>query len=157
MFACRISSCTTFTSSPFPLRSVAYVCRNVCQPKWPTIPISFALAGVCPSPRSEVASLQCIQLKHVSCGNSSVADPGLSRASTGMFSAVVADCHFAALFLLEFLRGDVSATRAIHVAKHTARCNLLKDDQAFVVVAINKKSRIVQRLELIGLVVVGQL
>jgi len=41
MFACRISSCTTFTSSPFPLRSVAYVCRNVCQPKWPTIPISF--------------------------------------------------------------------------------------------------------------------
>src|SRR5580658_4710884 len=38
MFACRISSCTTFTSSPFPLRSVAYVCRNVCQPKWPMIP-----------------------------------------------------------------------------------------------------------------------
>src|ERR1700689_1174246 len=33
MFACRISSCTTFTSSPFPLRSVAYVSRNVCQPK----------------------------------------------------------------------------------------------------------------------------
>src|SRR5437016_4070206 len=42
MFACRINSCTTFTSSPFPLRSVAYVCRNVCQPKWPAIPISFA-------------------------------------------------------------------------------------------------------------------
>ena len=27
MLACHISSCTTFTSSPFPLRSVAYVCR----------------------------------------------------------------------------------------------------------------------------------
>src|SRR5262249_42649340 len=25
MFACRMSSCTTFTSSPLPLRSVAYV------------------------------------------------------------------------------------------------------------------------------------
>src|ERR1700722_9523659 len=47
MFACRISSCTTFTSSPFPLRSVAYVCRNVCQPKWPTIPISFAAGSRC--------------------------------------------------------------------------------------------------------------
>src|SRR5580704_9401699 len=47
MFACRISSCTTFTSSPFPLRSVAYVCRNVCQPKWPTIPISFASGARC--------------------------------------------------------------------------------------------------------------
>jgi mandelate racemase len=33
MFACRINSCSTFTSSSFPLRSVAYVCRNVCQPK----------------------------------------------------------------------------------------------------------------------------
>src|SRR5271169_564982 len=47
MFACRISSCTTFTSSPFPLRSVAYVCRSVCQPKWPTIPISFAAGSKC--------------------------------------------------------------------------------------------------------------
>jgi hypothetical protein len=27
MFACRMSSCTTFTSSPLPLRSVAYVWR----------------------------------------------------------------------------------------------------------------------------------
>ena len=35
MFACRISSCTTFTSSPFPLRYVAYVRRNVCQPEPP--------------------------------------------------------------------------------------------------------------------------
>src|ERR1700678_4699214 len=47
MFSCRISSFTTFTSSPFPLRSVAYVCRNVCQPKWPTIPISFAAGSRC--------------------------------------------------------------------------------------------------------------
>lgn len=45
MFACRISSCTTYTSSLFPLRSVAYVCRNVCQPKWPTI--SFAAGCRC--------------------------------------------------------------------------------------------------------------
>src|SRR5580704_11782834 len=62
------------------------------------------------------------------------------------FSIVVAACHLAAALLFDFLRGDVSATRAIHVARHAARCTLLKDDQAFVVVFINEKRRIVQRL-----------
>src|SRR5208337_846841 len=60
MFACRVNSCTTFTSSPFPLKSVGYVCRNVCQPKWPTIPRVLFLAsqGIFPIV-SKSEHLQC--------------------------------------------------------------------------------------------------
>jgi|HubBroStandDraft_6_1064221.scaffolds.fasta_scaffold482895_2 hypothetical protein len=64
-----------------------------------------------------------------------------------MFSGAIPACHFAAALLLDFLCCDVSATRAIHVASQAARRTLLKDDQAFVVVAINKKGRLVQWLE----------
>ena len=45
--ACRNDSCTVFTSSPFPLRSVANECLNTCQRTCFTIPASFAAGRMC--------------------------------------------------------------------------------------------------------------
>src|SRR5580704_7922645 len=58
--------------------------------------------------------------------------------------------------LSDFLRSDVSAFRAINVARHASRGTLLEGDQAFVVVALDKEGRLVQRLQLIRLVLVAQ-
>ena len=65
--------------------------------------------------------------------------------------------HFGPALLLDFLRDEVLAFRAINVARDASRGTLLKDDQAFVVISIDKKGRLIQRLQLVRLVLVAQL
>ena len=47
---CRISSCTTFTFSPFAIKSDECECRKVCQPQGPTTLVSLLCVGI-PSAR----------------------------------------------------------------------------------------------------------
>jgi hypothetical protein len=89
--------------------------------------------------------------KQFRCCRSDAPEP-----STGCLSVVFEGSLRPAL-LFDLLRDEVLAFRAINVARHASRRTLLEDDQAFVVVAIDEKGRLVQRLQLIRLVLVGQL